>query len=273
MQIVFKLIVVVVLTIFVLFSGLMVMRNQLIYVFSGTDAPPADMPRTRVVELPEFRDAPALRVWVTDPEPGQPVVLYFMGNTGSLSVHETRLREMADAGFGIAAMAYRGAGGQPGQPGQLALNTDALRVYAALDGLMGRPIGPRDRVIYGYSLGTGIAARLAAEQEELALILEAPFTRLCDVAQSSYSFIPGCAMFKGEEYETVGLIDKVGAPLLVLHGDEDDVVPLALGEAVFEAASQPKFMKVYPGGTHENLPRFGGQAEAISFVKTLRGAR
>lgn len=273
MQTALRLIVVVVLSLFVLAAGLMLMRNQMIYVFAPQDAPPGQMPRTRVAVLPAFGEDPALTVWVTEPLPGQPVVLYFMGNSGSLSLHEPRLRELARAGFGIAAMAYRGAGDQPGQPGQRALMRDATRVYAALDRLIGQEVEDGDRVIWGYSLGSALAAQLAAEQEELAVVLEASFPRLCDLARHHYPWLPGCFALRGEEYDTAAVIASIGAPLLVLHGDQDDIVPVAMGQAVFDAAADPKFLIRLPEGNHENLPRLGGMQEGIGYIRTLRGAR
>lgn len=273
MSIAFRFLVVVLLTGAVLFGGIFVARISLIYVFDPTQARPIDMPRTEVQQIPAFGADPALTVWVTQPEPGQPVVIYLMGHSGSLSVDEPRLRRLARAGFGVAAMAYRGGGGQSGRPSEEALYRDALRVYAGLDQLFGRRISDTDRVIYGFSLGTGLAARLAAEQEELALILEAPYTDLCAIKAGMLRLSPGCAVFAGQRYDTIGWVSRAGAPVLVLHGNIDERVPLEQGERVFTAAAQPKFMEVYIGGGHENLARFGAVDDAISFIRVLRGAR
>ena len=268
-----KLLIVVTLSVGAVGAGLLYMRTDLIYAFVRPDAPPAAMPRTRVERLPAFRDDPALNVWVTDPEPGAPVILYFMGETGVLSIHEPRLREFADAGFGIAAMAYRGGGDQPGETSEATLRRDALRVYAGLDRLMGRPVGANDRVLYGFGLGAGLAAGLGAEQEELAVILEAPFTRLCDVSNTVFSALPGCLMFRGDSYDVASVIARIDAPLMILHGALDETVPLENGQRVFEAAADPKYMRIFRSGTHENLPRYGALQEAVSFVRTLRGER
>ncbi|MEM8872458.1 MAG: hypothetical protein AAF848_00150 [Pseudomonadota bacterium] len=268
-----RLLVVVILSGAVLAGAMFFARVDLIYVFDTAQAAPADMPRTQVLRIPEFNGDPALTVWVTQPEPGEPVVIYFMGEGGSLSVDETRLRRFANAGFGIAAMAYRGGGGQPGRPSEEALYRDALRVYAGLDRLFGRRIRDTDRVIYGFSLGTGIAARLAVEQEELALILEAPYTNYCAVKTGVLRYAPGCLVFEGHMFDTENRIDQVGAPVLILHGNIDERYPVEQAEQVFNVASEPKFLEIYNGGSHENLARFGAGDDAISFVRVLRGAR
>jgi len=273
MQTFLRVLTVALLSLSVLFSALVLARNSLIYLFLEADLPPADMPRTEVRKIPAFGDDPALEVWLTRPEEGMPVVFYFMGNSGALSAHEARLRAFAEAGFGVAAMAYRGGAGQPGRPTQSALFHDAQRVYFGIEGLLGRELRDTERVIYGYSLGTAIAVQLAADQQELAVILEAPFPDLCTLAKHHYPLLPGCVLFRGEEYDTRARIDRIGAPLLVLHGNIDDVVPLEMGERVFAAAAEPKFMEVYVGGTHDNLGRLGAARDAIAFVQTLRGAR
>ncbi|MEM8789842.1 MAG: alpha/beta hydrolase [Pseudomonadota bacterium] len=264
---------VVVLSLMVIGAWFYYVRLDFIYVFDESPARPAGMPRTELRQIPAFGDDPPLSVWLTEPEAGQPVVLYFMGEAGTLSVDEPRLRRMAEAGFGIAAMAYRGGGGQPGKPSEATLYRDALRLFAGLDRLYGRTVPDTDRVIYGYSLGAGLATRLAAEQEELALILEAPFTDFCAVKTGVIAIWPGCVLYAGQEYDIRSWIPAAGAPVLILHGNIDERVPLRQGRAVFAAARAPKFMEVYTGGGHDNLARFGAIEDAIGFVKTLRGER
>ncbi len=254
-------------------AGLYLTREDFIYFFDASAARPADMPRTRVAQLPAHNGAPALTVWVTEPLPRHPVVVYFMGEAGSLTLHETRLRRLAEAGLGVAAMAYRGGGGQPGTPGEAALLHDARRVYAGLHGLIGAPVKDTGRVIWGYSLGAGIAARLAAEQEELAVVLESAFTSLCDAAPGPLRAVPGCLLLSGSEYDTLSRIEAIDAPLLILHGAADRRVPVAHAERLFAAAAEPKFIETYPGAGHHDLDRFGAHDAAVSFIRVLAGLR
>lgn len=270
---VLRVLIVVLLGVAISAAALWANRVGFIYSFIPTGAPPADIPRTEVRFLPAHNGAPALEIWVTTPEPGQPVIAYFMGEAGTLSVYEPRLRALAEAGFGIAAMAYRGGGGQEGEPSEATLMHDARRVYAGLDTIFGEPLKDTRRIIYGYSLGAGIAAQLAAEHEELLVVLESPFLRFCDVNLGLAAIVPGCFLMQGHEFEIRSHITEVDAPLLILHGENDDVTPIAQGRALFDAAVEPKFFRSYPDGNHENLWRVGATDDAIAFIRVLTGQR
>lgn len=251
----------------------LVFRHQLLYLFDTTPAALANIPRTSIKLLPATGDDPVLKVWVTEPENGKPIIIYFMGNAGSLSIYEPRLRTMAELGFGIAAMAYRGGGGQAGEPSEKALNRDADRVYASLNDLFRREVPASERVIYGFALGSGIAVRLASEVDEFMLVLEAPFSRVCDVVEVYYPLLPACAVMWDERFDSVDLIGDVESPILFLHGTEDFTIPLSLGEKLYMAAKDPKFTKIYARGGHEDLGRFGSTEDMARLIGTLRGER
>lgn len=242
--------------------------RKAIYPFRTEPASPAGIPRTEAKFLPAAEGLPELEVWVAEPVGDRPVVIYFMGNAGSLAYSAPRIAEFTEEGFGIAAMTYRGGGGRPGEPSEAGLKSDALRLYRDLGLLFGAPVPEERRVIYGVSLGTGIATDLAARVSERALVLETPFTRLCDVAKHHYSSAPACAVIT-ERYDQISRIADIGAPLLVLHGARDEMIPLSLAEALFEAAEEPKEMIVYPGGNHNDLRLFGAGADAIRFLEGL----
>lgn len=268
---IFKFFLVIALVYLVFVGAFLGFRKEFIYPFLEVGAAPADMPRTRVAFIGETFEDPRLEVWVTEPEAGQPVILYFMGNAGVLSVHEPRLRELAKAGFGIAAMAYRGGGSQGGTPSEIGLKRDAARLYAALDDLMGAEVPGDDRVIYGYGLGSALAVDLAAREDEMALVLEAPFASMCSMLERSFVAIPACRIMWDETYDSAALIGKVDTTVLFLHGARDPSVPISEGRALFRAAKAPKFNKVYPRGTHIDLARFGAAQDVIGFLRILRG--
>ena len=117
------------------------------------------------------------------------------------------------------------------------------------------------------------AARLAEEQEELAVVLEAPFIDLCAIKSGLLAIVPGCLFYSGQDLDTLGRIAGIGAPLLILHGARDDRIPVRQAEQLFEAAEEPKFIEIYEDGTHENLDRIGAAEDAITFIETLRGIR
>ncbi|QHQ33775.1 alpha/beta hydrolase [Algicella marina] len=254
-------------------AGFLFFRHDFIYFFVEERVPPADMPRTEVKFLPEAFEEPRLEVWVTEPLPGKPVILYFMGNAGALSVHEPRLRELANRGFGVAAMAYRGGGGQPGVPTEAGLYRDAERLYDGLDGLFGREIAASDRVIYGYGLGSGLAIRLASEVDEMALVLEAPFASMCELLRQRVVILPTCSLMWDERYDNLQYIGDIDTTVLFLHGAQDSTIPLTAGRVLFDAARQPKFSKIYREGGHIDLGRFGASNDIAEFLDTLRGER
>jgi hypothetical protein len=174
-------------------AGLIVFARTLIYPFQPgiSAAAPVGIPGASSSTI-IAEDGLELTVWVVPPRGGRPVVLYFMGNAGSLPMNGPRLAELALHGFGIAALNYRGAGGMPGSPSQTALTSDAAALYDMLDTLLGQPVPARLRVFFGTSIGAALAVQLATRREAAALILETPFNRLCEVAQFHYPLFPAC---------------------------------------------------------------------------------
>lgn len=243
---------------------LLAKRHDLIYPFR--DWPDA----TRVSGLPgavaetmAAADGTDLIVWRVAPRDGMPTILYFMGNAGSLPSNGPRLTEFAARGYGIVALNYRGAGGAPGQPTQAALTADAVAVHDRYAGAGHPP------VLYGTSLGAAVAVQLAARRPAAALILETPFARLCETAEHHYPLVPACLILPDERWESAEAIRQVDAPLLILHGDADQTIPLAHGEALFEAANEPKRIRVYPGGRHNDLRLHGAGTDAIVFLEDV----
>lgn len=221
------------------------------------------MPGARVQTITAADGVP-LTVWTAPARADRPTILYLMGNAGALPSAGPRLEELVLAGYGLVALNYRGAGGTPGAPSQAALVSDALTVYDALTG------GPADPpVIYGTSLGAALAVQTAAQRRSKALILETPFTRLCDTAHDHFPGVPHCLLLWDEEWASIDLIAGIDAPLLVLHGDADRIVPITHGRRLFDAAVEPKTFVTFPGGRHNDLRLHGAGIEIIRFLEAL----
>lgn len=243
-------------------AGMLVFRHALIYPFR-------DWPDARTVSgLPgaaarTFRTDDGVEViyWHVAPRQGQPTILCFMGNAGSLPSSAPRLREFALRGFGIAALNYRGAGGAAGHPDQQVLVADALALYDLL--------GDHRPVIWGTSLGAALAVQLAVRRPVRALILETPFARLCETAEHHYPLIPACLVLPDNRWPSIEVIRDVRAPVLVLHGDADRIIPLSHGKALFAAVPVRRQIIVYPGGRHNDLPLHGAGADIMAFLATL----
>jgi fermentation-respiration switch protein FrsA (DUF1100 family) len=146
------------------------------------------------------------------------------------------------------ALSYRGYGGSSGAPTEVGLIDDALAAYAFAVARY-----PAERIVlWGESLGSGVAVALAAEKPVARVVLQSPFTSAADIAARRYWFVPVRQLMK-DQYRSDLRIGKVTAPVLVLHGDRDDVVPMALGERLYELITAPKRFVRFPGGGHNDL--------------------
>ncbi|MBX9590588.1 MAG: lysophospholipase [Hyphomonadaceae bacterium] len=209
----------------------------------------------RVLKTP---DGARVIAWYGKARPGQPTLLYFHGNGGALSVRAERIRRFMAEGWGVYMMTYRGYGGSTGRATEVANVADARLAYGALV-LEGVP--PTSIILYGESLGTGIATRIAVERQVAGLILEAPYTSIVDVAAQAYPFLPVRALLT-DRYETTKYIAHVKVPLLILHGARDGVVPVMMGRELARLANEPKRLVVFPDGRHSNIYVDGNNALA-----------
>jgi fermentation-respiration switch protein FrsA (DUF1100 family) len=169
-------------------------------------------------------------------------------------------------GTGIVAVSYRGYAGSSGSPSEQGLLRDAAAAY---DFAAAR-YGAERIVAWGFSLGTGVAVALAAEQPVGKLILEAPFTSTVDVAAPLFWYMPVHWLMR-DPFRSDQRIARVRVPLLVMHGTDDPVIPIRLGERLFALANEPKRFVAFPGGGHENLGDFGAIETARQFIGAAKG--
>jgi fermentation-respiration switch protein FrsA (DUF1100 family) len=206
-------------------------------------------------------DGEKVIVWYAPPQRDLPLVLYFHGNAGALRYRADRFRALTGDGTGLVALSYRGYGGSTGSPTEAGMIADAEAAYAFAAARV-----PAERiVVFGESLGTGIAIALAAKERIGRLVLEAPFTSAVDVGARAYWFLPVRLLMK-DPFRSDQRIGKVTAPLLVLHGERDQVVPMALGERLFALANQPKRFVRFPTGAHADLDQHGALDAVRSFI-------
>lgn len=218
-------------------AGVYVMQRQLQYFPSRSDPAPEALGLTgverRTLATP---DGEMLVLWYAAPQDDRPVILFFHGNAGSIADRADRMSFYQSKGFGAAFLSYRGFGGSSGTISELGLITDAQTAY---DHLRGLGI-PADRIaLVGESLGTGVAVQLAARNPVGALVLEAPYSAAVDVAAIAYPWLPARLLMK-DQFRSDIHIGRVTAPLLILHGSEDRVIPFGLGQRLFAAANDPK---------------------------------
>lgn len=211
-------------------------------------------------------DGERLIAWMVPPREGKPVLLFFHGNAGNFarSSRQARFRSLTEDGTGLFAVNYRGYGGSSGTPSEEGLLLDARAAYDAAASRFGA-----DRLVgYGESLGTGVVLKLAAEHPLKAVILEAPYLSTAAVAQLAYPFAPIGWLMK-DQFRSDAVIGRVTAPLLVLHGGRDAVIPFAQGQALYEMANMPKRFVRFSSGGHGDLPAHGSLPEIRRFLANL----
>src|SRR5258708_10885950 len=211
-------------------------------------------------------DGEKVIAWHVPAKPGHPVVLYFHGNGDYLAGFFGRFRDLIADGTGIVALSYRGYAGSSGQASEEGLLRDAAAAYAFTAARYGA-----DRIIvWGFSLGTGVAVALAAEQPVARLILEAPYTSIVDVAASGFPFVP-VRWFLRDRFHSDQRIARVAVPLLIMHGTGDPTIPIALRERLFALAHEPKHFVRFPCGSPAALHTFGAIGTARQFIHAPGG--
>jgi fermentation-respiration switch protein FrsA (DUF1100 family) len=211
-------------------------------------------------------DGEKVIIWHVPAKPGHPVVLYFHGNGDFLAGFFGRFRNLTADGTGIVALSYRGYAGSSGQPSEQGLLQDGAAAYAFTTGRYSA-----DRiVVWGFSLGSGVAVALAAEQPVGRLILEAAYTSIADVAASLFPIFP-IRLVMRDPFHSDERIAWVRAPLLIMHGARDFTIPIAFGERLFALAHEPKQFVRFADGGHNDLDAYGATATARQFINAARG--
>ena len=209
-----------------------------------------DLTQTNLNDGEELRlttgDGETLVAWYFRPAAGRPLILYFHGNGGALVDRVSRFHMFTARGYGVLAVSYRGYGGSTGSPTENGLMQDGEAAYreARARGYDG------DRIILmGASLGTGVAIALAATHEAAALVLEAPYLSALDVASRHYKIFP-VRWLMLDQFRSDLAIRDVHVPVLMVHGEEDNVIPISSAKQLFELANEPKTFVSVPGGNH-----------------------
>jgi uncharacterized protein len=214
-------------------------------------------------------DGERLIAWYASAHQGQPTLFYLHGNAGALAHRAGRIKLYRNNGYGIFMLAYRGFSGSTGAPTEEHIVSDALMAYDQL-----KQLGVRDEdiVVYGESLGTGVAVQVAANRHPGGLVLESPFSSAVDVGSYLYPYLPVYWLLK-DRFESVRYIDKVTAPLLMLHGEDDQIVPVRFGRKLFDAAQPPKMAYYFGGATHYTLYEHGAFERIRGFLTSFNTSR
>jgi pimeloyl-ACP methyl ester carboxylesterase len=227
--------------------GLAVFQRSLQYHPNAAIVPPAQAGLAEIETLAlHSDDGETLYAWFKPPRDGKPLLLYFHGNGGLLADRQERFHRFVESGYGLLAVAYRGFGGSTGEPTEAGLRRDAEAAWreAARRGYTDRRL-----VIVGESLGTGVATMLATRHSAAALVLDAPFLSAVSVAEGRYPIFPVDLVMQ-DTFRSDLAIAEIHMPVLMLHGEDDPIIPIASARELFERAQEPKQFIAVPGAKH-----------------------
>jgi fermentation-respiration switch protein FrsA (DUF1100 family) len=206
-------------------------------------------------------DGEKVIVWHVPAQSGRPVVMFFPGNGDFLAGRVDRFRALTADGTGLVALSYRGYAGSTGHPSERGLLLDAAAAYEFAAARY-----PADRIVlWGFSLGTGVAVALAAKDPIGKLVLEAPYTSTADVAAALFRLVP-VRWLMTDQFHSDQRIAAVTAPLLVMHGGRDQAISITFGERLFALAREPKQFVRFAEGGHDNLDAYGATETVRQFI-------
>lgn len=250
------------------------LQRKMIYIPYPSTVPPAAsvLPGAEDVVLVS-EDGHPLGAWFVPCASGEPApaVVVFNGNAGNRSMRADLAEALSGSGLAVLLFDYRGYGGNSGYPSEKGLLKDARAARAWLEK---RDDVDPDRIVYfGESLGAGVAVQLAAERPPAALVLRSPFTSLVDTARRHYWFLPVGTLLK-DRYLSIDLIGKIDAPVLVIAGEYDSIIPEEQSRRLFDAANEPKRYVLIPRADHNDYSLLAGETlvwETLRFLEAQIG--
>ncbi len=245
--------------------GLFTWQRDLLYHPFGQSAPPraVGVPEMRVLQV-ETVDGLTINGWYAPPSrAGAPTVVLYQGNTGTTAMRAFKARVLLDAGLGVWLAGYRGFDGNPGVPTEDGLYSDARAVLEWLE----RNGTSSDRVVvYGESLGTGVAVQMATERDVAAVVLESPYTSVPDIAELRYPLLP-VQWLTLDRFDSIAKVEHIHSPLLITHGEQDTVIPVIFAHQLFEKAPGPKEAVFLPRAGHLDMYAWGVGKVIVGFIR------
>lgn len=209
-------------------------------------------------------DGLTLTAWRRNGDPHKPAIVLFHGNAGDAGDRIDIARQAARHGYGIVLATYRGFGGNPGKPSEDGLYADAR---ATLNALGAEPV-----VLWGESLGTGVATKMANERPVLGVILQSPYLSVAERAGEMFFWLPARRLVT-DRFDSASRIATIGVPLLVVHGARDTLIPIAHGRALFAIAKPPKTFVELPDRGHGDMAGPAFEAGLVEFLGSLALSR
>ena len=248
------------------FAALYFLQEKLIFPAPTRTPPPGPVGSFDPVDI-ATPDGEILRAYEHKAEAGEATILVFHGNADAAYFQIKKGELLATSGFGVLLVEYRGYSGSTGSPTQIGLIMDGLASYDYVRAQTNDPSG-----LYAHSLGTGVAAPMAAIRPVFAVVLESPFTSILDVARHRMGWVPLNSLLK-HPFRSDLVIGEITAPLLIMHGTDDRVIPFDLGMRLATLAPPGIEFVAIEGAGHNNLAAYGTIERAIAFFKSVLGER
>lgn len=231
--------------------GMFVFQRSIMYLPEKMVGQPADYGLTGFHEFYlHSADGTRLQVWQRDAGAGMPTILYFHGNAYNLASRAGIFHALAQEGFGVLGLSYRGYGKSDGSPHEQGIYHDAraLVEYA----LHEKRLPPQHLILFGESLGSGVAVQMANEYTLALTALQSPYISVATRAAEMYFFLPVQWLIQ-DRFDSIDKIASIKSPLMIFHGERDRTIPVAHGRALFEKAPSPKQAHYFPEVDHNDF--------------------
>ncbi len=242
---------------------LYVFQRKILFNKSGHPGAPSDYNLSTTKEIKIItEDNINLLSWLYLGDKKLPFLIYFQGNSFNIGDRAYRIKRYIDQNWNVLIVSWRGFGGNKGNPTELNLYKDG---EAALKWVLKNTNFQKNQiVIYGESLGSGVAVELGTKYNFLSIVLEAPFTSISDIAIKRYKFYPTKYLVK-DKFNNLNKIDKLKSPLLIISGKKDEIVPHKHSLKLLKRANVRKKGVFIDEAIHNNLYDFSIEKEVIAF--------
>ena len=216
------------------------------------------------------RDGVRLHAWLVPADPAKPLIFFCHGNAANITHRLENILTFNRMGFPVFIFDYRGFGQSQGEP--LTENDLYQDARGGLDFLLARGWLPARTIIYGRSMGAAVALQLGLEVAPAAVVMECPFTSLSEIAWHlrpiTYALVGWWGI--GARFDNLGKIDKLKVPIMILQGEKDVTTPPHMAKRLFEKANEPKSFHLFPGGSHSDLYKVGGEDYKAAWTEFLQ---
>ena len=238
-------------------------QRKIVFNVSGSPKKPYQYGLNNVQELKiSTKDNIKLLCWHSKPTNGAPTLIYFHGNSFDIGERAYRIERYTKHGWGVLLVSWRGFSGNKGKPSETNLYIDAEAIMEWIE--KEKLIKKDNIIIYGESLGTGVAIEMATRYLFKSVVLEAPFTSIADIAQKKYKIYPAKFMVL-DKFNNLSKIKKVNSPILIISGKKDEIIPHSHSIKLYNEANNPKDFLFIDEAMHNNLYDFRIDQKVIEF--------